>query len=106
MSTIADLKYTPSSTTASDLKYRPESTTASALRPYGAALTAPFVQPAPMRQTNPYSLFSDYDLWFIYNMMQDQWYWYGVHFTDRGYEAFVRNYRMAEEELRKRGMIR
>lgn len=94
MSTIADLKYTPSSTTTS------------ALRPYGVTPTIPLVQPAPIRQTNPYGLFSDYDLWFIYNMMQDQWYWYGVHFTDRGYDAFMRNYRLAEDELKRRGMIR
>lgn len=77
--------------------------------PYRSFPPIPQVQrpeTAPTRQTNPYGLFSDYDLWFIYNMMQDQWYWYGVHFTDRGYDAFIRNFKLAEDELKRRGMIR
>ena len=63
------------------------------------------IKTAPVRPENPYRLFHNGDLWFLYKMMQDQWYLYGVHFTDSNYHAFIRNYEMIESELKWRGMI-
>ena len=77
--------------------------------PYGNQIVeqkpAPAPIPAPVRIENPYRLFHNGDLWFLYKMMQDQWYWYGVHFIDSNYHAFIRNYEMVESELKWRGMV-
>lgn len=60
---------------------------------------------AAARPNNPYQLFHNDHLLFIYKMIQDQWYWYGVHFTDPYYSAFVDNYNIIQSELKLRGLL-